>query len=57
MENLDRQENSLEDSIYAEQGRFDALREQAAELDRNELTPSRLALHRNSERQTWEGIS
>ncbi len=57
MENLDRQENSLEDSIYAEQGRFDALREQAAELDRNELTPSRLALPRNSERQTWEGIS
>jgi predicted nuclease with TOPRIM domain len=55
-ENLDRQENSLSDSIRMEQERFDALSEQAADLDRGELTSARLALRRDSERQAWERI-
>ena len=56
-ENLGRQENSLEDSIHTEQERFDTLREQAADLDRDEMNAARLALRKNSEREAWGRIS
>ena len=55
-ENLGRQENSFEDSIHTEQDRFDTLREQAADLDRDEMNAARLALRRDSEHQAWERI-
>ena len=57
MENLDKRESSLSDSIRVEREQFDTMRDQAADLDRNELTAARLDLRRDSERQAWGRIS
>ena len=57
MENLDKRESGLSDSICAEREQFDTLREQAVDFDRNELTAARLALRKDSERQAWGRIS